>query len=82
MPGCELVEHGWIGKKLSIGQGVEIEITSLTERCIMTTLPQQELNYDPNIAKTISRKSRHNFGVYAKVIKPGTIHVGDNMLII
>ena len=77
--GTELVEHDWIGKKLTIGEELEIEITHLTERCIMTSFAQQELENDRNISKTIAKKSRHNFGVYAKVIKPGTIHQGDRI---
>ena len=32
-----------------------------------------------HISKTISKNSRHNFGVYAKVIKPGTIRIEDKV---
>ena len=79
IPGNGLIEHDWVGKKLLIGRELEIEITSLTDRCMMTSMAQEELNRDRNIAKTISRYSQHNFGVYAKIIKPGIIHVGDNI---
>lgn len=36
IPGQELIEHHWLGKKILLGQEVEIQITNLTERCIMT----------------------------------------------
>ena len=79
LPSEELIEHHWIGKKMTIGRELEIEITSLTERCIMTTLAQEELGCDRNILRTINKNSEHNFGVYAKIIKPGIIRVGDKI---
>ena len=78
-PNTGLVEHDWISKKLSIGRELEIEITSLTERCVMIGFPQQELDQDTRILKTINKKSQHNFGVYAKVIKSGVVRVGDKI---
>lgn len=72
-------EHSWIGQRLSIGQEVEVEVTELTERCIMTCLEQQELAYDSEILKTIKKKSNLNFGVYAKVIKTGVVRIGDRI---
>jgi uncharacterized protein YcbX len=73
------IEHSWIGKRLSIGQEVEVEVTELTERCVMTGFAQQELVTDAEIIKTIKEKSNLNFGVYAKVIKTGVVHIGDRV---
>lgn len=78
-PGTGLIEHDWISKKLLIGQQLEIEITSLTERCIMVGFPQSELDIDFQIFKTIDKKSKHYFGIYAKVIRSGVICVGDKV---
>ena len=78
-PGTKLIEHDWISKKLLIGQELRIEITNLTERCIMTSLPQQELDQDSQIIKTISKKSQHHFGVYARIIKSGVVRIGDRV---
>jgi uncharacterized protein len=72
-------QHSWIGQRLSIGQEVEVEVTELTERCIMTCLEQQELAYDSEIIKTIKKKSNLNFGVYAKIIKTGVVRIGDRI---
>jgi uncharacterized protein len=72
-------EHSWIGKRLSIGQEVELEITQLTERCVMTGFAQQELAADAEIIKTIKKKSNLNFGVYARVIKTGIIRTSDRI---
>lgn len=73
------IEHSWIGKRLSIGREVELEVTQLTERCVMTGFKQQELAADAEIIKTIKKKSNLNFGVYARVIKTGIIQIGDRI---
>jgi uncharacterized protein len=73
------IEHSWIGKRLSIGQEVEVEVTELTERCVMTGFAQQELVTDAEILKTIKKESNLNFGVYARVIKTGIIRIGDRV---
>ena len=82
LPGKGLIEHDWIGKRLRIGAEVEIEITSLTERCIMTSLSQGKLNCDRQIIKAISKKSQHNFGVYAQIVKPGKIQTEDRVIVL
>ena len=82
LPGIGLIEHDWIGKRLRIGSELEIKITSLTERCIMVSLSQGELNHDRQIIKAISKESRHNFGVYAQIIKPGTIQTEDRVIVL
>ena len=79
LPGVELIEHDWLGKTITVGQELKIEITSPTERCVMTSFAQQELPSDRAITKTIAKKSRHNFGVYAKVIQSGTVRLGDRL---
>lgn len=80
LPGQELVEHSWLGQRFLLGKEVEIEITNLTERCVMTDFAQAELDCDRRIFKTINRKAKGNFGVYAKVIKPGTVRVNDSIM--
>jgi uncharacterized protein len=45
------VEDGWVGKTLTIGDGVRLEVTEPCERCVMTTLAQAGLPYDPGILK-------------------------------
>ncbi len=43
----------------------------------MVTIEQPELENRPDILKTISQDFGLQFGVYAKVISPGTTSVGD-----
>ena len=80
--GIGSIEHNWIGRRLLIGKELEIEITGSTERCIMTSLQQEELAKDPQITKTIKRNCQHNLGVYAEIIKTGTIRAEDRVVIL
>ena len=74
-----LVEHDWIGKTFLIGDELTVEITGLTQRCIMVNMAQEELECDRHILRKISKQSNNNFGVYAKVIRLGIIRVGDTV---
>ena len=46
------VENAWHGRRLRIGDTVELEVLGDCPRCVMTTLPQPELPADPGILRT------------------------------
>ena len=69
-------ELEWIGRTLRIGKAV-LRVTSPTERCRMTTLEQADLPADPKVLRAIAQEARQQFGVYAEVIAPGRVAVGD-----
>ena len=71
------LEQGWIERRFAIGEGVEIAITEHCKRCVMTTLPQGDLPLDPAILHTTSAHNNTRAGVYAAVVRAGTIKVGD-----
>lgn len=71
------VEDGWIGQTLAIGEAVRLGITGPCPRCVMTTLPQGDLPRDPGILRTAAQHNRVNVGVYAAVVRGGTIRRGD-----
>lgn len=71
------VEQGWIGRRFRIGETVEIAITEDCKRCVMTTLPQGDLPMDPAILHTTSMYNQTRAGVYASVLQPGELRVGD-----
>lgn len=75
------VEHSWIGHTVSIGDEVRLTITGPCDRCVMTTLPQGQLPKDPGILRTVLQHNGGQVGVYAKVIRGGTIHEGDRVLV-
>ena len=70
-------ENAWIGKTLSIGPEVKIQVTGPCPRCVMTTLAQGDLPKDPGILKTAAQHNEVRVGIYASVITAGTIRIGD-----
>jgi uncharacterized protein len=73
----DFIENSWIGKKIVIGQDVVVRVTGPCTRCVMITLPQGDLPRDSGILKTVARFNQVNVGVYASVLRSGTIHRGD-----
>lgn len=78
--GC--VEEGWVGRTLAIGGQARASILMSTIRCVMTTLPQEDLPRDPKILRTVAQSAGGNAGVYAAVELRGRIHVGDTLRLI
>ncbi len=77
-PGEEgFVESAWVGHTLSIGGSVRLSVTGPCTRCVMTTLPQGDLPRDTGILRTAARHNRVGAGVYAAVVRGGTIRRGD-----
>ena len=73
------VENAWIGHTLAIGDEVRLNITGACPRCVMTTLPQGDLPYDPGILRAIAQHNEVNVGVYATVLSGGRIRRGDQV---
>ncbi|MGE5755045.1 MAG: MOSC domain-containing protein [Planctomycetaceae bacterium] len=71
------VENAWIGHRIAIGDEVCLRITGPCPRCVMTTLPQGDLPRDPGILRTAAQHNQVNVGVYAAVLRGGTIRRGD-----
>jgi uncharacterized protein YcbX len=71
-----LPESEWHGKRLRIGS-VEARIEMDTVRCVMPTLPQADLPKEPAILRTIVREMGQGLGVYASVVSPGSVRVGE-----
>ena len=71
------VENDWIGRTLALGDEVRLSITGPCPRCVMTTLPQGDLPRDSGILRTAAQHNQVNVGVYAHVVRGGTIRRGD-----
>src|SRR5262245_6356254 len=71
------LEQGWMERHLQIGDTARIAVTDNCTRCVMTTLPQGDLPFDPAILHTVTATNRTWAGVYAGVQLPGTIAIGD-----
>jgi uncharacterized protein len=73
----DFVENAWVGHRLVIGDEVRLNVTGPCPRCVMTTLPQGDLPSDPGILRTAAQQNQVNVGVYAAVLRGGTIRRGD-----
>jgi uncharacterized protein YcbX len=72
-------EDAWIDRTLAIGDEVRIHITGPCGRCVMTTLAQGELPQDGEILRTVVQHHQSQVGVYAAVVRGGTIRRGDRL---
>lgn len=82
------VENAWVGEVLAIGEEVQLCVTFPCPRCVMTTLAQGALPADPEVLRAAAEnlqmfalKARRlaTVGVYATVVRGGTIRVGDEL---
>jgi uncharacterized protein YcbX len=85
------VENGWVGRTLHIGQDAVVRVSWVCPRCIMPTLAQGDLAADPKLLRTIAQHNLVNLGdygrlpcagIYADVLKPGRIGLGDRIRIL
>ncbi len=70
-------ENDWIGHTVAIGGNVRLAITEPCTRCVMITLPQDDLPKDSGILRTAAQHNGVNVGVYASVLSGGSIRRGD-----
>ena len=84
------VENGWVGHELAPGDGTRLNVALLDPRCVMTTLAQDGLPEDTEVLRTLVRHNRAQIadlgqfpciGVYAVVGAPGTVRIGDRVVL-
>ena len=82
------VENDWVGRELAIGNRVRLRISDPAPRCSVPTLAQEGLQADPLVLRTIvgynmvpvpalDGESLPCAGVYAFVVRGGTVKEGD-----
>ena len=73
-----LIEAGWGGRYLSIGE-LELKCEIPTVRCGMTTHAQAGLPKDPSVLRSIVKDADQNLGIYASVVTAGRVAVNDTV---
>jgi len=73
-----LVEDGWVGHRLRIGD-VVLEVEARMPRCVMVDLPQVGLGAT-RVLDAVGDLNDANLGVLAGVVSPGRVRVGDEVL--
>ena len=71
-------EESWIGREVTIGT-VRLRISEAIERCRMVGVAQVGLPERPRMLQAISDHHDLLAGVYASVLQPGTLSVGDSV---
>lgn len=87
-PQTGFLETAWQGRRLQVGE-VAFEMEFTVPRCVMTTLSQGDLPSDPGVLRTITKLNRveligHMYpclGIYGKPAAPGTLRVGDPVIL-
>jgi uncharacterized protein YcbX len=72
-------EFAWTGRRASLGSAT-IEFTAPCPRCVMVTREIDEaVGEDRAVLRHIVRELDQNLGIYATVVTPGRVGVGDEM---
>lgn len=77
--GSGFVEDGWLGRELAVGDEVRVRIAKPTARCVMVGLAQAELSAAPGLPRAVAERNGSLLGVYAEVLAPGEVRVGDRV---
>jgi uncharacterized protein YcbX len=86
-PGSAFAETQWPERELRIGESLRLRVLCATPRCAVPTLEHGELARDAAVLRTLARHNRIPplpgwgeepcAGVYAQVLEPGPIAIGD-----
>ncbi len=71
-------ESSWEGKRLRIGSAV-LALEIISKRRVMATHGFTDLRKDPRIMRSIVKHSGGGLGIYASILEPGTVSVGDQV---
>jgi len=74
-------ELQWVGKTLRIGSVARIAVTEVDQRCVMITLDPATGQSSPEILKCVVQNHGKSAGIYATVLTPGEVRVGDPILL-
>jgi uncharacterized protein YcbX len=80
--GEPFLEDEWVGGTLVFGDSdprPAVSVTMCDVRCMMVNLDPETAEQDARVMKTVVRLNQNNAGVYATVVRSGTIRVGDRV---
>ncbi len=81
-------ENDWVGRELTVGGQVRLEVLLPTPRCAIPTLAHGQDPGNPQVLRALAKANRvyvEDFGmqtcagVYARVVSPGLARVGDEV---
>lgn len=80
--GEPFLEDAWVWRTLVFGdgdRGPAVSVTMRDLRCMMLNLDPETATQDARVMKTVVRLNANYAGVYATVVRTGTIRVGDRV---
>jgi uncharacterized protein len=83
--GEPFLEDAWVGRMLLFGDGdprPALSVTMRDERCVMVNLDPETARQDARVMKAVVRLNQNMAGVYATVVRTGTIRVGDRVSLV
>jgi uncharacterized protein YcbX len=83
--GQTFLEDAWVGRTLVFGDRdprPAVSVTLRDLRCMMVNLDPDTGAQDARVMKTVVRLNGNNAGVYATVLRTGTISVGDGVALV
>ncbi len=73
----EFLESGWLGAELRVGSVVILRIEAGMPRCTMVDQHQARVTAGPRVLKTLGAHHETSFGLQARALGLGMIHIGD-----
>ena len=70
-------ELNWVGRILRVGNAARIAITQVDQRCMIITLDPASAKPSPAVLRCVAQAHKQCAGVYATVLTPGEVRVGD-----
>ncbi len=75
--GAPFQEDGWVGRDVRIGDAV-VRVEEACARCAVTSVDPETGERDVDALRAmVAAKGAADLGVYASVVEPGTVRVGD-----
>jgi uncharacterized protein YcbX len=72
-------EEQWARTLIQIGDEVVVSIVQRDTRCMMINIDPDTGKSDPRVLKTVAQGHQAQAGVYANVVRPGVMRVGDEI---
>ena len=87
---ANIVVEGWpayaedarVGRTLRLGgqvDGVLLEVTMRSPRCVMVDMESADLPLQPGVLRAAGRANEACLGVIARVVRPGRVRLGDRV---
>jgi hypothetical protein len=70
-----------VSRTLRIGEAARIAVTEVDQRCVMITLDPATGEPSPGVLKCVVQNHGRSAGVYATVLTPGLVRVGDAVIL-